>query len=191
MSLELALDVAQDSRQVALVQRRDVVAPRPLNCSAYASVRSRRRHRFRQAHEITDPGIGAEAHEQMYVIRENLSLDQLHTSFFARAEYGDPYLRRRARVDALHPIPGVPGDVRVHLECSVCRQGVLTPGASPGSKKGNRSPDLQPNPLRSVQKIRGSQEVLRPDPKPEPASGATNLGLAASHLGELRREGLL
>src|SRR5881394_3656791 len=171
MSLELALDVAQYSRQIALVWSRDVVAPRPLHCSAYASIRSRRRHRLRQTHEITDPGIGAEAHEQMYVIRENLSLDQLHTGLFARAEDGDPYLRRRARVNTLHPIPGVPSDVRVHLECSVCRQGVLTPGASPGSKKGNRSPNLQPNLLRSVQKSEDHKRCWRPDLKPEPASG--------------------
>jgi hypothetical protein len=70
----------------------------------------------------------------VYVIREHLTLDQLHTSALARAEHRNPYLSRRALVNALHTIPSVPRDVREHLKCAMCRQGVLTPGASPGSQ---------------------------------------------------------
>jgi hypothetical protein len=88
----------------------------------------------------------------MDMICQHLTLDQLDPAAFARTEHSDSHLRRRARVNARHAIPRVPRDVRVHLECSVSRQGVLTPGASPGLIREVRVPISNQNPADRIKK---------------------------------------
>jgi hypothetical protein len=69
MSFELLVDVANHAWQIALVNRRNVVTPRPPHGSDNEAIRPSSGDGLCQSHEITDSSIGAKAHEQMDVIR--------------------------------------------------------------------------------------------------------------------------
>jgi len=71
----------------------------------------------------------------MDVVRQHLSLDHLHTSALAGARNRYPHFARRALVNAAEASPCVPGDMRIHLECSMSRH-VESRLSDPGRKPG-------------------------------------------------------
>src|ERR1051326_8918907 len=85
------------------------------------------------------------------MIGQDLTLDDSHTGPLAGGQDGHPPFIGGARIDARDAIPRVQGDVREHVERSMCR-GFLTRGASPGKRKAGMSTSAQPKEHTEVQK---------------------------------------
>jgi len=55
----------------------------------------------------------------MDMIREYLSFDHLQTRPFASTRNSYPHFTRGTRINAPDATPCMPGNVRIHLECSM------------------------------------------------------------------------
>jgi len=79
VALELARDVVHDSGQVLPVIRCRKESARPFYGLPARAVRAERGHTLGQSYEVAQPGRGSIADNQMYVVGENGSAQQVHT----------------------------------------------------------------------------------------------------------------
>jgi hypothetical protein len=71
MALELVRDITAHLCEISLVNRGDIVTPRPTNGSADAAIRAHCGDRLGETHEIAQPGVGAKADDQVYMISQH------------------------------------------------------------------------------------------------------------------------
>jgi hypothetical protein len=119
--LELALNVALDSRQVLLMVSGDVETAAPLERSKYTAIRQHSGRRLDDSYEIADPCIGTKADNKVHVISQDRPSEHVHAGLLSRSCSNDPNLLRGDRIDARDAPPRVPGDMCMHLERTMSR----------------------------------------------------------------------
>jgi hypothetical protein len=130
VALELTCDIADDGSEIPSVNRGHEVAARPADGPGGAPIGACRRARLCKPHKVAYSSVRAEADDEMYVIRQDGTTEHSHAGRSARARHGTVYVARCGRVHTPGSLPGMPGNVSVHLVGVVVRH--LVPGAVVG-----------------------------------------------------------
>jgi len=142
VALELTGDIPHHSVQVASMQGGHVVASGPPNRSCDAPVGASCGDALCEPNEIAQTSVRPEAHDDMDMIRQNCFAQHMNTGLLARPRHSALHIDGREPIDACHPLPGVPRDMRIHLVGMVCGHVFAwSVSTDPGRKPGvNRSP---------------------------------------------------
>jgi hypothetical protein len=115
MALVLSCDVPVNSPQDRLVQGRRVEPSRPFDGPRYAPIRAKRRDGLREAHKVTNAGIGSKADEYMNVINQDRASQNNSRGASSRTGYRDANVAGCISIHASDAVPRVPRDVCIQL----------------------------------------------------------------------------
>ena len=116
-------DVRCDLREVSLRERSGVVTPSPTHRAGHSLVREIRAHGLRQSNEVAEPRIGTKTHQQVHMVGEDGSLQNLDAGAAPRSGCGQTDVVCRRLVHATNTLVSVPRDMGIHLISVVGRHG--------------------------------------------------------------------